>query len=479
MITVRLDNRLHVRKEDLPPGHEEAIKERLTVHNGEKDAAIKRAQWRAEDLPDSFSLYEDRGSTLILPRGYAAELRAGLEMSGHEVRWDDQTSAPLLPLRELISKGPILRAEQEKACKAFLLHKQGVLQAPTGAGKTVLVLEAWRRAGLRGLILVEKTGLAKQWRKMAEEHLGIETGMIGEGEWDERDLTIGMMQTIRSRSHTADWWETWGFTVQDEAHRSRANTYQALLRRVTSRYFIGVTATPLEDMWEQPFLTRTIGPIFHITSDEELRRAGQKVAPLIKRVHTGWRWIPANAKEENYVDTKIIYRCIIKALQEDRQRAELIVSKIMEQPSECAQLVLSTRLAYLDLLEDLLVEAGYEGSIYKMIGSVSGDRRDEIARLADSGNCVIFATDKVAGEGLDIPRLDRLILTWPQRQALNLTQQIGRVLRTHPNKRGVVVLDFVDDEGMLTAQARKRETVYRQAGYSIHEEMVMKRITTP
>jgi superfamily II DNA or RNA helicase len=475
MITVRLDNRLHVRKEDLPPGHEEAIKERLTVHNGEKDAAMKRGQWRAEDLPDSFALYEDRGSTLILPRGYAAELRAGLEMSGYEVRWDDQTSAPLLPLRELVSQGPTLRAEQEKACKAFLLHKQGVLQAPTGAGKTVTVLEAWRRTGLRGLILVEKTGLAKQWRKMAEEHLGIETGMIGEGEWEERDLTIGMMQTLRRTDLGDDWWERWGFTVQDEAHHARADTYQALLRRVVSRYLIGVTATPLEGMWEQPFLTRTIGPIFHITSDEELRRAGQKVAPLIKRVHTGWRWVPANAKEENYVDTKIIYRCILKALQEDRQRAELIVSKILEQPAECAQLVLSTRLNYLTLLEEKLIESSYNDEIYWMTGSVSGERREEIARLANKGNCVIFATDKVAGEGMDIPRLDRLFLTWPQRQALNITQQIGRVLRTHPDKREVVVYDFVDDEGMLSAQARKRSIVYRQLLYTIQEERIMQR----
>jgi superfamily II DNA or RNA helicase len=475
MIVVRLDNRLHVRKEDLPPGHEEAIKERLTVHNGEKDAAIKRGQWRAEDLPDSFALYEDRGPTLILPRGYAAELRAGLEVSGHEVRWDDQTSAPLLPLRELVSKGPTLRAEQERACKAFLLHKQGVLQAPVAAGKTVLVLEAWRRAGLRGLILVEKASLAKQWRERAREHLGIETGMIGEGEWDERDLTIGMMQTLRSRQPEREWFRSWGFTVTDECHHARADTYQALLRRVVSRYLIGVTATPLEGMWEQPFLTRTIGPIFHITSDEELRRAGQKVAPLIKRVHTGWRWIPANAREENYVDTKIIYRCIIKALQEDRQRARLIVSKIMEQPQECAQIALSTRLGYLDLLEDLLVEAGYEGSIYKMVGSVSSQRREEIAQLAGEGNCVIFATDKVAGEGLDIKRLDRLHLTWPQRQALNLTQQIGRVLRTHPDKSEVVIFDYVDSEGMLTAQARQREMVYRKASYPIEEEAVLQR----
>src|SRR3954470_19051911 len=94
MITVRIDHHLYVRKADLPIGHEEQIKQRLTVANGEKAAARKRGQWGWADLPDSFALYVDAGPTLVMPRGFALELRAGLEASGHAVRWDDQTAAP-------------------------------------------------------------------------------------------------------------------------------------------------------------------------------------------------------------------------------------------------------------------------------------------------------------------------------------------------------------------------------------------------
>src|SRR3954469_18751621 len=103
MITVRIDNKLSVRKADLPIGHEEQIKQRLTVANGEKAAARKRGQWGWEDLPDSFALYTDAGPELIMPRGFAHELRGGLELSGHAVHWDNQTAAPSLPLRKLIS----------------------------------------------------------------------------------------------------------------------------------------------------------------------------------------------------------------------------------------------------------------------------------------------------------------------------------------------------------------------------------------
>jgi superfamily II DNA or RNA helicase len=468
MATVRIDDHLRVRKADLPPGHEAAIKQRLTIANGARIAAIKRKQWGARDLPESILLYSDDGPQLVMPRGFAFELRAGLEASGYELKWDDQTSAPSLPLLALVNQGPTLREDQERACSAILSHRQGVLQAPTGSGKTVVVLEAWRRSGVPGMILVEKAGLAKQWRERAREHLGIETGMIGEGEWDEKPLTIAMMQTLHRRGAEEYWWRRWGFTAADECHHLVAETYSAAVGRVCSRWLVGVTATPLEGEWTQPLLTRALGPIIHITSPDELRKAGLRVAPLIKRVSTNWRWIPKTARDEQLVDTKVIYRRIIEALQEDEDRVLKIAQTINAQPPECAQLVVSKRLGYLDRLREALETLGYEGEIYMMRGSESGDKRTEISELADAGSCVIFAT--VADEGTDIPRLDRLHLTWPERKDRPLEQKIGRVLRTHPEKRDVVVFDYVDAEGMLANQAQQRQRFYRRSGYVVEQE---------
>jgi superfamily II DNA or RNA helicase len=742
MIEVTIDSRLRVRKRDLPVGHEAQIKQRLTVANGAKAAARKRQQWGWQDLPDSFALYEDDGPVLVLPRGFAAELRAGLESSGHKLRWDDQTAAPSLRLDQLVHDGPTLRPDQEEACRDLLLHRQGVVQAATGclsgdtiininragkgfrarieqayrkangvgatqgppwnsgietfvaraegdvsrlggvrriwssgvkktyvittcsgrtirateehpflvdgeswaqlgelrtgnklrvnagrshreqapkrryryvatrfhpyqtngregefkvplhraiieaeinglpysdfieilrrdsitaaglhylgqewhvhhvdnnslnndrsnlqlmtatehlqlhaieggsnnvlwqigseviqsvkeygeeptydvsmvdephnflangfvvhnSGKTVLVLEAWRRTGLRGLILVEKAALATQWRERASQHLDVEAGLVGEGEWDERDLTIAMLQTLRRREIGDDWFRRWGFTALDEAHHARADTYQEILRRVVSRYVVGVTATPLEGMWEQPFLTRTIGPIFHISGARELSRQGVLVTPTVRRVHTGWRWVPESPREERLVDTKTIYRYVIKQLEGSLSRVDTIAKTIMVQPPQCAQLVVSKRLGYLDRIRTALEFGGYEGQIYDYRGSVSSEDRSAVARAADAGGCVILAT--VADEGVDIPRLDRLHLVWPQRQDLTITQQVGRVLRSHPDKRETVVFDYVDEEGVLASQATSRMRLYRRLGYSIESAQRAQEATT-
>jgi superfamily II DNA or RNA helicase len=462
MITVRIDSRLRVRKADLPPGHEMMIKQRLTIPNGARIAAIKRKQYNARDMPENIVLYEDDGPWLIMPRGFAFELRAGLDADGYSIRWDDQTSSPALRMDRLVHQGPTLREDQERACRAILTHRQGVVQAPVGSGKTVVVLEAWRRSGVPGLILVEKSGLAKQWRERAREHLGIETGMIGEGEWDEKPLTIAMMQTLHRREINEVWWRRRGFTFADECHHAIADTYRAVLSNVTSRWFGGVTATPLEGEWTQPIMTRALGPIIHITPPD------RRVVPLVKRVYTGWKWVPTTARDKALVDTKVIYRRIIDALKFDEYRARLIAHRIVEEPLACSQLIVAKQLDYLDLLVRHVEDIGYEGEIYMMRGAESGDRRTEIAKLADAGGCLIFAT--VADEGVDIPRLDRLHLTWPGRKERILTQQIGRVLREHPDKHETIVFDYVDGEGMLANQARIRLNAYRKAGYPIEQE---------
>jgi superfamily II DNA or RNA helicase len=101
-----------------------------------------------------------------------------------------------------------------------------------------------------------------------------------------------------------------------------------------------------------------------------------------------------------------------------------------------------------------------------MRGADSRDRRREVSELADEGHCAIFAT--VADEGTDIPRLDRLHLTWPSRKARTLTQQVGRVLRRHPEKREVIIIDYADlQQPVFRSQVYARLQTYRKLGYPV------------
>ena len=67
-------------------------------------------------------------------------------------------------------------------------------------------------------------------------------------------------------------------------------------------------------------------------------------------------------------------------------------------------------------------------------------------------------------EGLDIPRLERLFLTTPQKDYAVITQSIGRIARISDGKREPVCYDFIDDIGYLVKAYKKRCTTYRKNG---------------
>lgn len=73
----------------------------------------------------------------------------------------------------------------------------------------------------------------------------------------------------------------------------------------------------------------------------------------------------------------------------------------------------------------------------------------------------------MADEGLDIPRLDRVHLTYPSRAEGKIEQQVGRIQRAFPGKKRAVVHDYVDNVSLLRNQALNRRKVYKQIGLEV------------
>jgi superfamily II DNA or RNA helicase len=76
---------------------------------------------------------------------------------------------------------------------------------------------------------------------------------------------------------------------------------------------------------------------------------------------------------------------------------------------------------------------------------------------------IIIATYSLAHEGLDIPKLDSLILATPKS---DVVQACGRILReTKGKKHNPYIIDIVDKIGLLMNQHRKRKTFYKKSGF--------------
>lgn len=83
---------------------------------------------------------------------------------------------------------------------------------------------------------------------------------------------------------------------------------------------------------------------------------------------------------------------------------------------------------------------------------------------------MVLATGRYIGEGFNDPRLDTLLLAMPIAWKGTVIQYAGRLHRTHPDKRDILIYDYVDAElPVLRRMFAKRLRTYRTLGYELAE----------
>lgn len=410
---------------------------------------------------------------LITPRGFLHQLCDGLAQI--DATWEiiDERVAPKFGNYLMIPK--VVRDYQEAAVQAMLLDEQGIYKAPPGSGKTVTSLEIIRRAGLRALIVVDKTNIAQQWRDRCVEHFGYMPGIYGDGEEDIRDVTVAMAQTLHSRRDTLtdSWWRDWGTVVFDEMHHVPAETIANIVMRVRGKHLFGVSATPEWTDFRFQVAQALIGPVIHETSIDTLEEQGHLVRPRVV-VHDSIFDFPFRGTRRNE-ETKRLernnYNKMMDEIINDTMRNSVVAHMAKyEAENGHAVLVTTSRLEHIELLKQEILSAsyGFPFSVYTMTGEHDTTHRKLVSEQIDrtSTGCVLLST--IADEALDIPRLDRLIMPFPTANTALVQQRVGRIARPHPNKNDAVVYDICDGlVSVLKKQFQKRAQYYHKMGYKV------------
>ncbi len=425
------------------------------------------------------------GYRISTPRGFLKPLQEGIIALGHQPVLDNEIFYEDMHLFGTC-KYP-MRPHQEEAIRAILSSKEGVIVAPPAAGKTVLALEAIRRAGQRSLVIVDKLNLIDQWVERSREFLGVTPNVIASsvGGWINIEvcnwLTIGMQQTLFK---IPNLYNNYGFVVLDECHHVSADTYLEVFEKFPALYRIGLSATPYRDDGLELISKLVIGPVIYEIDALELQKRKHILKPEIIRVRTTFShdfWSTHNVTKEMICDKpgcpkngkahshRNNYQVVTKSLIEDGYRNTVIATHVNRYRDKC-NMIVSDRLDHLRDIRNILIKLGFpEERTHMFTGNENSQERAEVVRKAAYGSCAIFST--IAKEALDIPRLDRLHLAWPVKKDHILEQQIGRITRTHPDKSEALVLDYVDEGcSVLANQARERFNYYRQKNYTITEQ---------
>jgi len=456
-ILVHVDNLIRILEADLPEAVVQAIEADLTLPNPKWEQVETYSRSRRRNFqPEFIRYYKRKSGVLLMPRGYIHTLRHRLG------------TVPFTIVDKTRTRDPVdfgfrarLHPYQAAALRDIASRRFGVLEAPPGAGKTVIALSA---IGLRkqpALVIVHTKELLYQWQKRACEFLDMrsdEVGLIGDGHRriGER-LTVALINSLYRAIDEVR--PAVGHLVVDECHHVPARTFTDAVGLFDSTYMLGLSATP----YRRDKLTRIIyfylGDRVHEIRPTELQAMKRIMrARLIVR-HTNCAFF-FDADE---------YQYMISALVADAKRNRLIVDDVAARAGETDKgiaLVISDRVSHCEELFRAICAQGVRACL--LTGSVPVRDR---ARIVEELNCnqaqVLVAPAQLIGEGFDLKQLSSIFLATPIKFTGRVKQYIGRILRISEGKEEAVIYDYRDVNGMLKHSFSSRMSAYHDLGVKL------------
>lgn len=361
-----------------------------------------------------------------------------------------------------------LRPYQQDAVDASLAYltdarlagRNGIVVAPTGSGKSLLIARtATQLPGHCVIFQPSKEILEQNLAKF--EHYGYRPAVMSAslGRVEIGKITLATIGTAVSHAYRfADV----PFALVDECHlvNAKGGMYRDFLDAMQAKRILGFTATPYRLAStlmgsELRFLTRTRPRVFsdvvHVTQIGDLF-AQRYLCPLEYRDASvvTHRDLKLNSTGADYTEESVrkafAASGFVRRLVEEVQR-ELFFGR--------QSLVVFT--ASID--ESLQLVRAVPGIAMVTADTPPAERAQTLHALK-AGYLRAVANVGILGLGFDYPELEAVLLGRPTASLAVYYQQVGRVIRPHPNKPTAHVIDMVG----LTRQFGKVEDLTLRCG---------------
>ncbi len=449
-------------------------------------------------------LHYDRGS-LVVPRLPESELplrallvedaRAGVWRASAEryreialslhrrgVAWVDHAKGfEALPLRLVKPIRPF--PHQTAGLEAWrAAGRRGIVELPTGAGKTILAVLAIAEVQRPTLVVVPTIGLLEQWRRVLAEHLGEAIGVVGGGAKDRQPITVTTYDS--AAFHTEFWGRDFGLLVCDECHHLPAPAYRFIASGAIAPFRLGLSATLERADGGERICEALLGPRCHSVAIEALE--GDFLAPYdVEHVEVELdedeqaRYDAARARYLDFLrGSGVSIRrdgwSRFVAVCQRSEEGRLALAAYREQ----RRVAFSSR-AKLGALWQVLVrhrndraivftednETVYRLSERLLIPVITHHTKaPERRRLLDAfaeGRLSALLTSKVLNEGVDVPEANVGVVLSGSGSVREHVQRLGRILRKRPDKRAVLYEITTN----VSAEAGVRERRRQHAAY--------------
>lgn len=324
-----------------------------------------------------------------------------------------------------------LRAEQKN--KALII-------SATGTGKTYLsAFDAKAFNPKRLLFVVHRLTIAKDSLNTFRNIFGSDKtmGLYSGNRRDlESDFVFSTIQTISKANHLDNFSKDhFDYIIIDETHRSGADSYLRLIEYFEPKFLLGMTATPERTDGNDIF------KLFDHNIAYEIRLSRAMEEEMLSSFHYyGVTDLSINNTE---VDNKSDFRFLVSS-----ERVEHIIEQAKFYGSDngitrglifCSRKKEAIELSALFNLKGLktVVLTGDSSEEERAI-SIERLETDNLSEKLD----YIFTVD-IFNEGIDIPKINQIIMLRPTESAIIFIQQLGRGLRKVDGKSYLTVIDFI------------------------------------
>ncbi|MFA5730782.1 MAG: DEAD/DEAH box helicase [Acidithiobacillus sp.] len=313
--------------------------------------------------------------------------------------------------------------------------------------------------------------------------------------------------------------------IFDETHHISADTYKKVSDYSPAKYRFGLSATPFRDDGKTLEIVAGVGKTLgskiraktlidkgYLTPPEIYVINNNDIDPMtdasilenlshdtcnINPKTTMWK----NVKEGNRLpsrynsEKKQLFRYIEKASVEcNKKRNERVTGLVQKLDDyDKTKVVFVNSVEHGKKLQNMLEKQGIyselltgdtESKILKNVESeeeISEENEDDeekekeynkkrsilFEKMSKGDLKTIIATDKIMGEGVDIPAIDSLILTDMRKSKVSAMQMVGRALRKKEGKEKALIFDFNDPVEYLHDWMKERHNVWETEEYPI------------
>lgn len=359
------------------------------------------------------------------------------------------------------------RDYQQKAIIAGLKHKRGVIEACTGAGKSLIIYSLIRfiMEDVEGkvLLVVPSINLVSQMFSDFQEY-GWNTYddvslLYGKSKHYDpnKKVLISTWQSIHKKGQR--FFSEFDAVIVDETHGAKSNSIQTVLKKcINAEYKIGLTGTLPTEQIDRFNIYGYLGPVIYKLTSKELIDKG--FLSDIRIVNTYIRYPSKDIKinkDRTYAEELDF---IIKNEKRNVVIRDIIKGKHVKDKENV--LILAQRLNHITNIVEYLKEEFPDREVLRIDGETNPDERERVRHYVERNDGVILvATYGTLSTGVNIPKLHHVIFASFYKSKIKVLQSIGRGLRKHKSKRMIIIWDLIDD-----MRWKKRKGTKQQYGYN-------------